>query len=296
MVHSAPAKAPRSDECAGTIGSGRGPGRQWRPEWRRRTRRTGQRPHGGFREGRGASPRCARPRWYSIRTLSALLASILDRGQYGRLKQIQLQREGINALMRPDMIEKLNLDEFQVEKMRELHDQSRQAQRESGQAMFDMIRAGIPNPAKNGPNPGGGVPRGLDMRDPAVQVAMKNFMAKPEVRAKMGEMHAQSTKIQDQLLAMVVNRVFGKRQPPSTRRCWVRRWTSHRPAAVRGKGPLTAPLARISRIEPTPPARPRHPVQTMTRTPRRPIRPPNPRVQTRTQRPSGRACGNCAGG
>ena len=57
------------------------------------------------------------------------LASILDRGQYGRLKQVQLQVEGINALMRPDMIEKLNLDEFQVEQIRELLDQSRQAQR-----------------------------------------------------------------------------------------------------------------------------------------------------------------------
>ena len=51
-----------------------------------------------------------------------------------------------------------------------------------------------------------------DMRDPAVQEAMKAFMAKPEVRAKMGEMHAQNTKIQGQLLAVVVKRVFGKRQ------------------------------------------------------------------------------------
>jgi hypothetical protein len=41
---------------------------------------------------------------------------------------------------------------------------------------------------------------------------MKAFMAKPEVRAKMSEMHAQSTKFQGQLLAVVVNRVFAKRQ------------------------------------------------------------------------------------
>ena len=135
------------------------------------------------------------------------LASMLDRGQYGRLKQVQLQVEGISAIMRADMIEKLNLDEFQVEQIRELIDQSRQAQRESGQAMMEMIRTALPNPAKNGANPGG-----PDMRDPAVQEAMKAYMAKPEVRAKMTEMHAQSTKFQGQLLTMVMSRVFGKRQ------------------------------------------------------------------------------------
>ena len=110
------------------------------------------------------------------------------------------------------MIEKLNLDEFQVEQIRELLDQSRQAQRESGRVMWDMIRTALSDPAKNGPNPGGGGPGGPDMRDPAVQEAMKAFMARPEVRAKMGEMHAQSTKLQGQLLAMAVNRVLGKRQ------------------------------------------------------------------------------------
>ena len=78
--------------------------------------------------------------------------------------------------------------------------------------MSEMMQTALPNSAKNGANPGGGVPRGPDMRDPAVQLAMKNFMAKPEVRAKMTEMHAQNTKVQGQLLAMVVNRVFGKRQ------------------------------------------------------------------------------------
>jgi hypothetical protein len=135
------------------------------------------------------------------------LASILDRGQYGRLKQIQLQVEGISALLRPDTIEKLNLDEFQVEQIRELVDQSNQAQRKNGQAMMEMMRTALPNPAKNGPNPG--MP---DMRDPAVQEAMKAYMAKPEVRAKMTEMHAQSTKMQSQLLAVVMSRVFGKRQ------------------------------------------------------------------------------------
>ena len=146
------------------------------------------------------------------------LASILDRGQYGRLKQIQLQVEGISALMRPDMIEKLFLDDDQVELIRELLAQSHQAQRESGQAMSNMMRTALPDPAKNGPNPGGGGPGGLgnpgwpNMRDPAVQEAMKAFMAKPEVKAKMSEMHAQNTKMQAQLLAVAVNRVLGRQQ------------------------------------------------------------------------------------
>lgn len=110
------------------------------------------------------------------------------------------------------MIEKLKLDEFQVEQIRELLDQSRRAQRESGRVTWDMIRTALSDPAKNGRNPGGGGPGGPDMRDPAVQEAMKAFMARPEVRAKMGELHAQSKKLQGQLLAMAVSRVLGKRQ------------------------------------------------------------------------------------
>jgi hypothetical protein len=165
------------------------------------------------------------------------LASILDRGQYGRLKQIQLQVEGISALTRPDIIEKLNLDEFQVEQIRELLDQSLQAQRESGQAMFEMMRPALPNPAKNGLNPGGGGPGGPDLRDPAVQEAMKAFMAKPEVRAKMSEMHAQSTKFQGQLLAVVVSRVFGKRQAATYKKMLGAPLDLSQPRGGRGQGP-----------------------------------------------------------
>jgi hypothetical protein len=141
------------------------------------------------------------------------LATILDRGQYRRLKQIQLQAEGIGALLQPEMIEKLNLEEDQVEQIRELLGQSRQVQRENGRAMFDMMRTAFPNQGNNGPNPGGGPggPGGPNLRDPAFQEAMKAHMEKPEVKAKMGEMQAQNAKVQDQLAA-AVNRVLGKRQ------------------------------------------------------------------------------------
>ena len=55
------------------------------------------------------------------------LAKILDRGQYGRLKQVQLQVEGVAALLRPDMIEKLSLEEEQVQQIQELVAQGFQA-------------------------------------------------------------------------------------------------------------------------------------------------------------------------
>ena len=81
------------------------------------------------------------------------LASILDRGQYRRLEQIQLQAKGIGACCNPTMIEKLNLEEDQVEQIRELFDQGRQVQRENGRAMSDMMRTAFSNPGVDGPNP-----------------------------------------------------------------------------------------------------------------------------------------------
>ena len=178
----------------------------------------GQNGGGGQGNARGPDPAMAE-RFAAMReaqmeldeSIEQALASILDRGQYRRLKQIQLQAEGIGALLQPDMIEKLNLEEDQVEQIRELFDQGRQVQRENGRAVSDMMRTAFSNPGNNGPNPGGGGPGGPNFRDPAFQEAMKTFMEKPEVKAKMDQMQSQNTKIQDQLAA-AVNRVLGKRQ------------------------------------------------------------------------------------
>jgi Spy/CpxP family protein refolding chaperone len=152
------------------------------------------------------------------------LARILERGQSTRLRQIQLQMDGMNALVRPDMIEKLNLDDEQVAQIRELLGQSRQAQFENGRGFFDMMRSAFPpnnrqngGPGGGGPGgpggPGGGPggPGGPNFRDPAFQEAMSKFMEKPEVKAKMEEMRTQGTKIESRL-ASAVNRVLGKRQ------------------------------------------------------------------------------------
>ncbi len=152
------------------------------------------------------------------------LARILDRGQATRLRQIKLQMDGVNALTRPDMIEKLNLDEDQVVQIRELLGQSRQAQFENGRVFFDMMRSAFPpndrqngGPGGGGPGgpggPGGGPggPGGPNFRDPAFREAMDKFMEKPEVKAKMDEMRTQGAKLESQLAA-AVNRVLGKRQ------------------------------------------------------------------------------------
>ena len=167
------------------------------------------------------------------------LASILDRGQYRRLKQIQLQVEGISALTRPDMIEDLNLHDDQVEEIRELRDQSVQVQRESGRVMFDMMRTAFPKPANNGPNPGG--PVAPNFRDPATQEAMRAFMAKPEVRAKMREMHDQNTKIQGDVLAVAVNRVLGRRQAAAYKKMLGAPLDLSQPRGGPGRGPGNRP-------------------------------------------------------
>jgi hypothetical protein len=151
------------------------------------------------------------------------LARILDRGQFGRLKQIQLQLDGVRALTRPDMAEKLSLSDDQVEEIQGLLDQSQQARRENGRAWGEMMKTAFPNPnpGNNGQNGGGqngggaqnggrGGRGGMNPRDPAFQEAMKNFMERPEVKAKMEEMQTQNEQIQNQLNA-AVNRVLGKR-------------------------------------------------------------------------------------
>ncbi len=48
------------------------------------------------------------------------LVKIIGTPAYGRLKQIQLQLQGPSALLQPEMIEKLNLSEEQVEQLQEL--------------------------------------------------------------------------------------------------------------------------------------------------------------------------------
>jgi hypothetical protein len=150
------------------------------------------------------------------------LVRILDRGQYTRLKQIQLQLEGLSALLRPDMIEKLNMDEAQVEQLRELMDERRQAQRETRQARMELMKSAFPNPnqgnnGQNGGNAGNGQNGGNGGRrnrfnDPAFQAAMKKFWENPETKAKMDQFQSQDEMINNRFMAVVMNRVLSKRQ------------------------------------------------------------------------------------
>ena len=154
------------------------------------------------------------------------LAKILDRGQYSRIKQIQLQMEGIPALLRPDMAEKLSISEEQAEEIQGLLREGRQSARENGRAYFEIMREAVPdqgNNAQNANNPqngqngqnagnnGRGGRNGPNMRDPAVQAAVKSFMDKPATKAKLEEMKSQNDKLQNQLVASV-NRILSRRQ------------------------------------------------------------------------------------
>jgi hypothetical protein len=169
------------------------------------------------------------------------LAKILDKGQYSRLKQIQLQMEGMPALLQPDMIEKLSLNEDQVAQIQELLNEGRQASRQNQRAYFDMMRTAFPDQGNNGQNgqnggPGGGGfggggqnggpggpggpggnngrgrrPPGPNFRDPAVQEAMQTFMEKPETKATIAQIKTQNDKLQNQLVAAVY-RALTKRQ------------------------------------------------------------------------------------
>ncbi|MGO9469075.1 MAG: hypothetical protein ACLQVF_33530 [Isosphaeraceae bacterium] len=164
------------------------------------------------------------------------LARILSRGQLNRLRQIQLQLEGPSALVRDEIAEKLNLDEFQVEQIRELMGERRQAQRQSFAARGNIFRQMRPNNqnadggdnADDGGNNGGGNRRnggnanangangnggngnrGNNRRpDPE---AIRKFMEQPEVKAKMEEFRGEQEKLESQF-AVAVNKVLSPRQ------------------------------------------------------------------------------------
>jgi hypothetical protein len=188
----------------------------------------GQGGQGGGRGGRGQQDPEAAARFVAMMEAytelqqgsEQTLAKILSRGQYGRLKQIQLQQEGPRALLREDMIEKLILDEDQVAEIRELLNEGRQAQFQTFRARGDIMKGAFPqdnanNQANGGQagngGGGGGRPRGPNMRDPAVREAMQKYLEQPEVKEKLDAIQGQTDKLQKQLNSAVL-RVLGKRQ------------------------------------------------------------------------------------
>jgi hypothetical protein len=168
-------------------------------------------------------------------------ARILDRSQYARLKQIQLQDEGPSALLRPDLQERLNMDEDQVEQVRELMNERDEAQRETRMAQGELMKSAFPkdanpNPGNNGQNGGtrgiltrlndpafqeamkkfygqnGGTERiRTRLNDPAFQEAMKKFWESPETKAKMEEFRRRDEQIENRFMA-AAKRVLSRRQ------------------------------------------------------------------------------------
>jgi hypothetical protein len=157
------------------------------------------------------------------RVAEQALVKIIGTGAYGRIKQIQLQLQGPGALLSDEMKEKLNLSDEQVEQLQELINGRNRARFEEGRARMDLMRAAFPAPANadanadagnNGGRGGRGGRGGINFRDPAIQDAMKAYMEKPEVKAKMAEFQGQQEKVDAQLMA-AVHRTLGKRQDAS---------------------------------------------------------------------------------
>ena len=149
------------------------------------------------------------------------LARVLSGKQFQRLNQIQIQSQGLNALVRPDVAEKIQLDETQVVAIQAVLNDRRTAQREvfskqgeffrfmrnrngggenqdnAGAASKDNGQAGaaakgdIQANAANGN--GGGRRRGGG--GPPDREAMKKFMEQPEVKAQFDQVRSASEKL-----------------------------------------------------------------------------------------------------
>ena len=157
---------------------------------------------------------------------------ILDKGQVVRLKQIQLQLQGPTAVVfREDLVDKLQIDEAQIEMVRELMTENRGIQRKTQRARFEVMKTAFArvNPnvgnnrqdgdggengeaggnngnGNNGRNRGGRGGRGNF--DPE---AMRKVMEDPAVKAQMEDFRSQDQKLSTQFAA-AVNKVLTPRQ------------------------------------------------------------------------------------
>jgi hypothetical protein len=158
------------------------------------------------------------------------LGRILEKGQATRLKQIQLQLEGPTVVLREDMMEKLGIDEAQVEMIREIQGENRNLQRETRRSRGDIMKTAFakmnPAPRNNGQDGGdgaiggggnngngnngrnGGGRGGRGNFDPE---AMRKVMEAPEIKAQMDQIQSQEQKLATQFSA-AVNKVLSPRQ------------------------------------------------------------------------------------
>jgi Spy/CpxP family protein refolding chaperone len=156
----------------------------------------------------------------------ASLGKILDKTQVNRLKQIQLQLQGPGVILREDMMEKLGIDESQIQMLEEVRSEHRVAQRDNGRARQKMMRAVFekanPNPnngqngddAENGgqgANNGDGNGRNGGRRGRPNPEAMKKAMEDPQVQAQMEQMRTQDDKLENQF-SLAIAKVLTPRQ------------------------------------------------------------------------------------
>jgi hypothetical protein len=145
------------------------------------------------------------------------LAKILDKTQVARVKQIQLQLDGPSALLREDMVEKLNMTDEQQEQIRELRNEQRQASREVQKSRGQFFAKLMPPPDNNAAD-GGNAQNGNQRRGGGGgrgnfnPEAMKKAMEDPENQKQMEQFREDSSKIDEQFSATVYNKVLYPRQ------------------------------------------------------------------------------------
>ncbi len=147
------------------------------------------------------------------------LGKILDKSQVNRLTQIDLQLQGPDLILRPDIVDKLALDETQVEMLQEARGERRQLQRTAQKAQFELMRSfreenANQNANQNDDGPGGGGTDGGNQRGRGRQFnpeAMKKLFEDPAIRAQMEKGKKELEKIDNQF-GVMVNKVLTKRQ------------------------------------------------------------------------------------
>jgi hypothetical protein len=156
------------------------------------------------------------------------LTRILNKKQIQRLSQIQIQSQGIQALLRPDVADKIQLDETQVEAIQGVINERRSAQRELFAKQANLFRsfrgrtnganangngsngaasqsangsgtnAGPRDAANVGNNQGGdqGNRRRGGFGGPPDREAMKKFFEQPEVKAQLDQAQTDRDKLE----------------------------------------------------------------------------------------------------
>jgi len=159
-------------------------------------------PNGGFGGGRPNFEEMQAAREQMNAETEAVYAKILTKAQRERLNQIDLQRQGPTAVFRPEIAQKLNIGEDQMEQLQMVQQESRAARGQLFQGMRNM----------------GNLVNFQEFRKPDGSFdrdAMKAKMEQPEVKAQMEkmrtEMEKKSQALQDQTEAAIA-KVLTKKQ------------------------------------------------------------------------------------